>query len=82
MVLDGWPASLPPDSQRVPSPVARFTKDGRERDANTPADAVKLRFAGWREVTEPAPPAETDETDETPETDETEGALPRGTTDD
>lgn len=31
-----------------------FTKNGMERIANTPAEAVALRYAGWRELEPPA----------------------------
>lgn len=27
-----------------------FTKDGQERETTTPAEAVKLKHRGWREV--------------------------------
>lgn len=33
----------------------RFERDGQTRIAYSPADAVKLKAYGWREVTDPEP---------------------------
>jgi hypothetical protein len=46
----------------VPEPIGKFVKDGKTRLAHTIEDVVKLKFDGWREVTnepktaEPASP--------------------------
>lgn len=42
----------------VPEPIGKFVKDGKTRLAHTIEDVVKLKFDGWREVTDELQTAE------------------------